>query len=182
MIFVNNPEDITDREGLAVFGPDEGYRILDEDEVLEPDYGNRGYLILRGPVRESIDTCSFSLFSRYQEEWDGGVWLAARMFPLEKYWQEMVFDLPTILKFEADRTQGVSIAESNEKPLGNRERHTLLAISAALCKEAKLDYAKHAKTAGLILSTAAGMGISIGESTIEGHLKKIPDALATRMK
>mgnify|MGYP003340231686 CR=1 FL=1 len=29
---------------------------------------------------------------------------------------------------------------------------------------------------------AAKMGVSIGESTIESHLKKIPDALETRMK
>ena len=57
-----------------------------------------------------------------------------------------------------------------------------MTIIAVLCKEAKLDYAKAAKTAGLIQSTAAGMGLSIGETTIEGHLKKIPNALATRMK
>ena len=69
-----------------------------------------------------------------------------------------------------------------EKPLSNRERNTLLTIIAALCKEAKLDYTKHAKTAGLIQSTVAGMGASIGETTIEGHLKKIPEALGTRMK
>ena len=60
-----------------------------------------------------------------------------------------------------------------DKPLGNRERETLLTIIAALCKEAKLDYTKHAKTAGLIQGTAASMGLSIGETTIEGHLKKI---------
>ena len=69
-----------------------------------------------------------------------------------------------------------------DKPLGNRERDTLLTIIAVLCKEAKLEYAKAAKTAGLIQSTAAGMGLSIGETTIEVHLKKIPNAIATRMK
>ena len=69
-----------------------------------------------------------------------------------------------------------------EKPLGNRERDSLLTIIAALCNEAKLDYTKHAKTAGMIQSTAAKMGLSIGESTIESHLKKIPNALAGRMK
>ena len=69
-----------------------------------------------------------------------------------------------------------------QKPLSNRERDILLTIIAALCKEAKLDHTKHAKTAGMIQSTAAGMGVSIGESTIEGHLKKIPNALAGRMK
>ena len=69
-----------------------------------------------------------------------------------------------------------------KKTLSNRERDTLLTIIAVLCNEAKLDYTKHAKTAGLIQSTAAKMGVSIGETTIEGHLKKIPDAVATRMK
>jgi hypothetical protein len=90
------------------------------------------------------------------------------------------------------RMQGIEIGyaindkENNyellDKPLTTRERETLLTIIAALCKEAKLDYTKHSKTAGLIQSTAATMGLSIGETTIEGHLKKIPDALATRMK
>lgn len=69
-----------------------------------------------------------------------------------------------------------------EKPLSNRERETLLTIIGALCEDAGYDYTKHAKTAGLIQSTAAKMGVSIGETTIEGHLKKIPDALGTRMK
>lgn len=73
-------------------------------------------------------------------------------------------------------------AVKEEKILSNRERDTLLTIIAVLCNEAKLDYTKHAKTAGLIQSTAATMGLSIGETTIEGHLKKIPDAVATRMK
>ena len=67
-------------------------------------------------------------------------------------------------------------------PLATRERNTLLAIIAALCNEARIPYDKPAKAAGMIQSTAATMGLSIGETTIEGHLKKIPDALATRMK
>lgn len=66
--------------------------------------------------------------------------------------------------------------------LSTRERNTLLTIIAVLCKDAGYDITKHAKTAGLIQSTAATMGLGIGESTIESHLKKIPDALETRMK
>ena len=69
-----------------------------------------------------------------------------------------------------------------EKTLGTTERNTLLTIIAVLCKEARLDPSKHAKTAGLIQGMAAGMRLSIGETTIEDHLKKIPNALATRMK
>lgn len=69
-----------------------------------------------------------------------------------------------------------------ETTLLTRERNTLLTIIAVLCKEAKVPYDKPAKAAGMIQSTAATMGVSIGETTIEGHLKKVPDALATRMK
>lgn len=73
-------------------------------------------------------------------------------------------------------------AELLDKPFSTRERDTLLTIIAVLCKEAKVDYTKHSKAAGFIQSTAATMGVAIGETTIENHLKKIPDALATRMK
>ena len=69
-----------------------------------------------------------------------------------------------------------------DKPLGKRERDSLLTIIAALCEDAGYDYTKAAKTAGLIQSTAAKMRVSIGDTTIEGHLKKIPGALGTRMK
>ncbi|MCM2346114.1 MAG: hypothetical protein NDI95_05635 [Acidovorax soli] len=71
---------------------------------------------------------------------------------------------------------------NEEKPLATRERNTLLTIIAALCKEAKLDHTKHAKTAGLIEDTAKKMGLSVGETTIEGHLKKITSTVVTRMQ
>ena len=82
-----------------------------------------------------------------------------------------------IIEFQA-KLEGTT----TEKPLSTRERNTLLTIIAALCKIAGYDIAKHAKTAVLIQSTTASMGLSIGESTIEGHLKKIPNALESRMK
>lgn len=66
--------------------------------------------------------------------------------------------------------------------LATNERNTLLVIIAALCLEARIDYTKPAKAAGAILHTADGMGVKIGETTIERHLKKIPDALEARMK
>ena len=77
---------------------------------------------------------------------------------------------------------GVATAAPEEKPLSTNERNTLLVIIAALCREAKIDYTRPAKAAGMILHTADGMGVKIGETTIERHLKKIPDALETRMK
>jgi len=73
-------------------------------------------------------------------------------------------------------------AELLTKPLATRERNILLAIIAALCTESKIDYRRHAKAAGLIKDLTASMGINVGESTIEGHLRKIPDALQSRMK
>ena len=80
--------------------------------------------------------------------------------------------------------QIVSLAMQVKKadPIDTRERNTLLSIIAVLCKEAKIDYIKPAKAAAMIQGSAALMQVSIGETTIEGHLKKIPDALATRMK
>lgn len=72
--------------------------------------------------------------------------------------------------------------DQESKPLGTKERNTLLAIIGVLCKEAHLDHTKPSKTAALIQSAADQMGIALGETTIEGHLKKVPDALLTRMK
>lgn len=69
-----------------------------------------------------------------------------------------------------------------DKPLRTRERNTLLAIIAALCNETKCDYKKPAHAARKILRMTDRGGLSIGESTIESHLKKIPDALEARMK
>lgn len=79
--------------------------------------------------------------------------------------------------------ESLSDEEKNEeKPLETKERNTLLCIIGALCKEAQIPFLNHSKAARLIQSTAQKMGVSIGETTIEGHLKKIPDALASRMK
>ncbi|MEJ8855804.1 hypothetical protein WKW79_14570 [Variovorax robiniae] len=78
-----------------------------------------------------------------------------------------------------------SIADApsiEEKPIGTKERNTLLAIIAVLCKDAGYDLGKAAKTAASIQASADLMKISIGETTIEGHLKKARDAAAARMK
>lgn len=72
--------------------------------------------------------------------------------------------------------------EAHKIPLSTRERNTLLSIVAALCKEAKIDYSRPAKAAALVKDLTAEMGLSIGESTIESHLKRVPDALGARMK
>jgi len=82
----------------------------------------------------------------------------------------------------AEAEQAVSTVLTPDRPLGTRERNTLLCIIAALCKDLGYEHTKHAKTAGLILSTATGMGLSLGETTIENKLKEIANALECRMK
>lgn len=69
-----------------------------------------------------------------------------------------------------------------EKSLATRERNVLLAIVAALCREAKIDFLRHAKAAGLIKDLTVSLGLNVGESTIEAHLKRIPEALESRAK
>jgi len=69
-----------------------------------------------------------------------------------------------------------------EKPLNTRERETLLTIIAALCKEYKIEISKPSKAADLIQSMTDSLGAHVAKRTIEEHLKKIPDALVTRMK
>lgn len=127
-----------------------------------------------------------SLLESLTHSKDGEVFLSEEEFGKTQIYgfdraEIMAFMVSCGIHIDADNSVA-SKPSSSEKPLGTKERNTLLTIIAVLCKEAKLDHTRPAKTAGLIQSTAAGMGLSIGESTIEGHLKKIPDALGTRMK
>ena len=69
-----------------------------------------------------------------------------------------------------------------EKKLTNRERETLLILIAALAKEAKIDIAKISKAGELIANMTQLIGTPVGATTIETHLKKIPDSLLNRMK
>ncbi|MES2952197.1 MAG: hypothetical protein V4858_27035 [Pseudomonadota bacterium] len=69
-----------------------------------------------------------------------------------------------------------------EKPLGTTERNTLLTIIAVLAKEAKISIDPPGKSAGYIAGLTDAFGASVSKRAIEDHLKKIPDALATRMK
>ena len=89
-----------------------------------------------------------------------------------------------MLTSEIDRIKkiGGTSTLSIDKPMTTVERNTLLTIIGVLCKEARIPYDKPAKAAGMIQSTAATMGVSISETGIENHLKKIPYALESRMK
>ena len=69
-----------------------------------------------------------------------------------------------------------------DKPLSDKERETLLVIIAALAKEAKVDITKISKAGDNIADMTQKMGVDIGATTIETHLKKIPQALQSRAK
>jgi len=90
----------------------------------------------------------------------------------------MGFD-PVIADGQELRPSNVSIMD---RPLRATERNALLSIIAVLCDEAGYDTDRAAKTAGVIKSRADLAGIDLGETTIENHLKKIPDAITRRLR
>jgi hypothetical protein len=80
-----------------------------------------------------------------------------------------------------DKNKRPSTPEA-EKSLGTIERNTLLTIIAVLAKAAKLDVRLPGKAAQYIEGLSDEMGVHVSKRAIEDHLKKIPDALETRMK
>jgi hypothetical protein len=70
--------------------------------------------------------------------------------------------------------------ESIEKPMGQRERTTLLVIIGALAKLANIDLSKPSKAAGSIENETALMGVRVAARTIENHLKRVPEAMENR--
>ena len=76
------------------------------------------------------------------------------------------------------------IRSYEDKPLKTYERKTLLTIIAALAKEAKISItvSNTGKAAGFIEGLTAELGARVSKRAIEEHLKRIPDALETRMK
>lgn len=70
----------------------------------------------------------------------------------------------------------------DDKPLRSRERNALLSIIAILCSEEGYDTDRAAKTATIIKTRADLAGIDLGETTIENHLKKIPEAITMRLR
>ena len=69
-----------------------------------------------------------------------------------------------------------------DKPLGTRERNTLLLIIAALAKGNGIDLTKSSAAAVPIQSLVEQLGETIGLTTIEGHIKRIPVDLLEQTK
>ena len=67
-----------------------------------------------------------------------------------------------------------------DKQIGTRERTTLLTIIGALASLAKIDLAHSSKGAMSIQAEADRLGVKVGLRTIEGHLKRVPEAMDRR--
>ena len=70
---------------------------------------------------------------------------------------------------------------SSEKPLGTTERRTLLVIIAALCKRTGLALESRG-AAGKIARLTEDFGAPVSEDRVSHFIKKIPDAVESRMK
>jgi hypothetical protein len=69
-----------------------------------------------------------------------------------------------------------------ERPIGARERATLLTMIAALARAAGIDVSKPSKAGEAIEAFTIELGARVSARTIEDHLKAIPDALERRGK
>jgi hypothetical protein len=87
-----------------------------------------------------------------------------------------------VIKTSALRDFQDSLLQAQEKPLEKRERDNLLSIIAVLCEAAGFNYKTPAKTAEAIDNKAVELGIETSKRSIQDHLNKIPNALATRIK
>lgn len=153
------------------------------------------WMYLVGPRGTDAFDCAFDFYAHepdallndgvvFKKDGNGYVDIRIRLADVMERGAVMLSEL---MRFENNQSSQADLLNlvSTEvllKPLGNRERDTLLTIVALVCKEAKLDYTTHAKTARLIKDIADKMGVSIGETTIEGKLKLISDALANHTK
>ena len=77
--------------------------------------------------------------------------------------------------------EGLRNGDSEDKPLGKRERDTLLTIIAAFCKYESWDVQGRG-TATTIAKLTEDLGAPVTDDTIRKVLGQIPDALDTRMK
>jgi len=101
---------------------------------------------------------------------------------LDNVVEKGVFMLTEICRFEAAATDDSVADEPAEKPVGTRERNTLLAMISVLCEMAKLPMATPHKAAQLIGSAASLLGVNLSVSTAYDKLKQLPEVLASRGK
>ena len=71
-------------------------------------------------------------------------------------------------------------ADARDRPLGERERTTLLSIIAALAKKAKIDLSHPSTAAARIEEMTGRLGVRVAARTAEDHLKKVCKLLDER--
>lgn len=109
---------------------------------------------------------------------------------IEKLRQKVIDEPDTITKliqenlyFNSQKYLGEEKSIESSKPLiAIRERETLLIIISALAKEAGIDINKISKAGVVIESLTQQLGSTVSATTIERHLKQIPQALENRTK
>lgn len=109
---------------------------------------------------------------------------------IEKLRQKVIDEPDTITKliqenlyFNSQKYLGEEKSVESSKPLiAIRERETLLIIISALAKEAGIDINKISKAGVVIESLTQQLGSTVSATTIERHLKQIPQALENRTK
>jgi hypothetical protein len=95
-----------------------------------------------------------------------------------------VYSFKVVNHFREEQDENSKMDESTlrDQPLATKERNTLLTIIAALAKEAKVNIDPPGKAAGFIEGLTDLLGAPVSKRAIEEHLKKIPNALESRMK
>lgn len=78
--------------------------------------------------------------------------------------------------------QVIDVEDVDGKPVGTKERTTLLTIIAALAGETDIQIVSPSKSAEVIASLTERMGAPVAKRTIEEHLKRVPDALERRTR
>ncbi len=103
--------------------------------------------------------------------WPDGCELAFKKEDLDR--------LATMLKIGTP-TPAPEAAEKSDKPLGERERTTLLVIIAALAAEADIDLSHPSTAAARIEEMTGRLGVRVTARTAEDHLKRVRKLLDER--
>lgn len=102
--------------------------------------------------------------------------------PTGKFPQDVVLVVTRSALLDLEQTLNDDVEKRDSKAVGTAERNSLLTIIGVVCAMEDIDLSKTAKLASRIVAQANKMGVAIGETTIEDHLKKVPRALEARKK
>jgi len=142
------------------------------------------------PVRELIDS-EGSLFShiidyivalRAPDESIDNDWLEEEKAKYGEQPELLESLLMENFRLREEAASRSKVDQQEEKPIATRERNTLLAIIAALAKEAGVDLSRPAKAGELIAKLTEQIGARVDHYTVEQKIKQIQDAIESRSK